>query len=169
MLCLCTLVEQKHKELILIFKLPSISTMKCLTGKMQQRPKLNNFILNSDKISLNNINETDKMCILALKANIQYNIWNDDIIRYHDLGNYNWIYTGCSILYIEGDANEYKPAKIVLLFMARTINNNWKQHLEYFFLYSTCKSQDPKRLLFICIYKLWEAGAVVRGLIFDMG
>lgn len=53
--------------------------------------------------------------------------------------------------------------------MARGINDNWKQPLGYFFINSTCKSDDLKTLVFQCVMKLKEAGAEVKGIISDMG
>lgn len=53
--------------------------------------------------------------------------------------------------------------------MARGISGNWKQPLGYFFLHSTCKAEDVKKLLFECELKLRAAGADVRAVISDMG
>lgn len=53
--------------------------------------------------------------------------------------------------------------------MARGINDNWKQPLGYFFLKSTIKAEDLEGILYNCLKKLEEAGAVVKLVVSDMG
>lgn len=82
-----------YKKMISTYKLPSVTTLKRITRKIQQRPGFNEFIFRSLQKALVNKSEADRMCIvamdeMALKANLQYNVRTDEIIGFHDLGKF---------------------------------------------------------------------------------
>lgn len=53
--------------------------------------------------------------------------------------------------------------------MARGLNCKWKQPLGYYFIETTCNSEDLNEIITDCIRKMTEVGLDVRALISDMG
>ncbi|XP_077263631.1 uncharacterized protein LOC143898209 isoform X2 [Temnothorax americanus] len=100
----------------------------------------------------------EKYCILcideaSIKANLYYNISQDEVIGFEDLG----------------DGKSYLPACNVAVLMIRGICNNWKQPLAYFFLHSSFSARKLTTIIPQAITKLQNAGFIVVAFVSDMG
>jgi len=98
------------------------------------------------------------VCILcademSLKSYLFYDISRDEIVGFEDTGVYK----------------SPKPAKSAIVLMARSTAGNWKVPLCYCFAETTCASNILKQILFTCIIKLKNSGAIVHAFVTDMG
>lgn len=90
---------------------------------------------------------------MSLKANLFYNVSQDEIIGFEDTDN------------------KKLPliAKSASVIIARSIEGNWKLPVCFCFVETACKSNVLKPILFDVICKLKDYGAMVHTLITDMG
>lgn len=141
-----------------LFCLPSAKTIQRMIENLKIPSGLNNFIFEFLKTKINNSNSLDKYCILcmdkaSLKPNLYYNISQDEVIGFEDLG----------------EEKSELPACNVAVLMLQGMCNNWKLPLAYFFLNSTFSATKLKSIIIETIKKLQEIDYKVIALVTDMG
>jgi len=144
--------------LLKTFALPSIRSLQLFIQSWNIRPGINDKIFDALTVLLQSVAPIERHCILcvdemSLKAHLFYNISEDEIIGFEDMGN----------------EKSHKPAKSALVIMARSIAGNWKFPVCFGFMKTTCQSIALKSIIFDIIIKLRNSGAFVHALVSDMG
>ncbi|XP_045471450.1 uncharacterized protein LOC123678460 [Harmonia axyridis] len=80
-----------YKRMVAIYNFPSVSTLRRMTENIQKGTGLNDFIFRSLKWRLKGKSKEDRMCALSMdevsiKANLQYDTKNDEIVGFHNIG-----------------------------------------------------------------------------------
>lgn len=152
------LSPRNYRELKKQFALPSIRSLQSFTQTWKIKPGINNNIFDVLSVKLNSLPPLERHCILcvdemSLKAHLFYNISQDEIIGFEDMGN----------------KKSAKSAKNALVIMARSIAGDWKLPVCFCLMETTCKSNVLQSIIFDVIRKLQGCGATVHALISDMG
>lgn len=90
--------------------------------------------------------------VISLKSGLYYDISNDKMQGYEDLGEY-------------GRSREI--AQYAMVFMARGLASNWKQTLGYLFFRKSIKSEILQKIILDCLSKLKESGFLPKFVICD--
>ncbi|XP_077282118.1 uncharacterized protein LOC143908359 isoform X1 [Temnothorax americanus] len=163
-------IEALHREIRKLKQQLERQKNKIQTSKIRQKMSLNEYCEATDEFlppEIANFVKTqlqasssplEKYCILcideaSIKANLYYNISQDEVIGFEDLG----------------DGKSYLPACNVAVLMIRGICNNWKQPLAYFFLHSSFSARKLTTIIPQAITKLQNAGFIVVAFVSDMG
>lgn len=116
-----------RKELLL----PNPRTLQRSIESLQISPGLNDLVFDMIRKRIVNFTSLDRLCIIcideiALKANLYYNISQDEVIRFENLGH----------------EKKFLPACNAAVIMIRGICTSWKQPIAYYLLNSTFNEVD---------------------------
>ena len=105
------------------FSIPSKRTLSRLTENIKLKPGFNDEVFSTLKIKVDTLSCMEQCCVLcfdemAIKAHLYYNITDDEVVGFEDLGK----------------KKAFLPALNVLVMMVRGLSSNWKQPLAYFFV-----------------------------------
>ena len=148
-----------YKLLQKFFKLPSKSSLMKWIAAFPTAPELTpaaKAVL-AKKVQL--MSESSKLCTItmdemALKANLLYDPGKDEVIGVEDFG--------------KGERSGL-IATSALVFMARGINENWKQPLGYLLVHESCSSDKIKAKLLDMIDEVTSIGLHVTTVVSDLG
>lgn len=141
-----------------VFCLPTSRTLERMIEGLRIPPGVHDIIFNILKTKTAHFDNVDKLCIMcideaSIKANLFYNINLDEVIGFEDIG----------------DGKSSLPACNIAVIMLRGLCTSWKQPIAYFFLNTTFKAEDAKRIILQVIVKLQEIGLKLIALVSDMG
>ncbi|XP_050303875.1 uncharacterized protein LOC126741499 [Anthonomus grandis grandis] len=154
------LSPKAYKFIGSLLTLPTKRSLHRITENISCQPGINNAVLyKALQIKLNTLLEQDKHCILcideiSLKANIAFNVTQDRIVGFADLGE---------------QTEEPFICKNALVIMARGLYSSCKQPLAYFLVGSQLKASKLKTIMGELIPKLLEIGLKIESIASDMG
>ncbi|CAB4034359.1 Transposable element P transposase [Paramuricea clavata] len=148
-----------YKLLSKFFKLPSKSSLMKWVAAFPTAPKLTPAAKEVLARKVNIMSESSKLCTItmdemALKANLLYDPGKDQVIGVDDFG--------------KGERSSL-IATSALVFMARGINENWKQPLGYLLVHESCPSDKIKAKLLDMIDEVTSIGLHVTTVVSDLG
>lgn len=129
--------QRNYRELIKSFALSSVRSLQLFAQSWNIVLGINDKIFEALTIILQSLVPIERYCILcveemSLKAHLFYDVSQDDIIGFEDMGN----------------EKSHKPAKGALVIMARSIAGNWKFPVCFCFAQTTCPSIVLKNIRF---------------------
>jgi len=129
-----------------------------MTESVKFQPGFNDNIFKTIALKVSKMPPENKFSLLCLdemsiKSGLFFNIGNDEIIGFDDKGN----------------GKSFNPALNVLTLMVKSIYNNWKQPLAYFFVNTTCSPNDLKNIIITAINKCNNINLNIIGIVNDMG
>ena len=148
-----------YKLLSKFFKLPSKSSLMKWVAAFPTAPQLTPAAREVLARKVKIMSESSKLCTItmdemSLKANLMYDPGKDQVIGLEDFG--------------KGERNSL-IATSALVFMARGINENWKQPLGYLLVHESCPSDTIKAKLLDMIDEVTSIGLQVTTIVSDLG
>lgn len=141
------------------FCLPSVSALLRLTIRAHFSCGIHDYVFELLKIKIDSLKDMDKYCILcidemSLKACVNYNAKNDEVLGIEDINN----------------IKHMKPACSAIVIMLRSINGNWTQPIGYNFTSSSgASAHQIEDMIFCCLRKSNINGLKIMAIISDMG
>lgn len=148
-----------YKLLSKFFKLPSKSSLMKWIAAFPTAPELTPVAKEVLSRKVQIMSESSRLCTItmdemSLKANLLYDPGKDQVIGVEDFG--------------KGERSSL-IATSALVFMARGINENWKQPLGYLLVHESCPSDKIKAKLLDMIDEVTSIGLHVTTVVSDLG